>query len=131
MAGGQSRGLKMSDKTEADIRDRAVAIEHDPERAPVPRITAVGFGANAEQIVDLAHRNGVKVREDADLAEILSAFEVDSLVPLDAIRAVAEILSYLYRADGSLDEHRAELDAMKEITAPDNLADPETGDSGQ
>ncbi len=38
------------------------------------------------------------MRTDADLAEILAAVEVDSEVPLQALAAVAEILSYVYRA---------------------------------
>ncbi len=38
------------------------------------------------------------MRTDPDLAEILRAVEVDSEVPLEALAAVAEILSYIYRA---------------------------------
>jgi flagellar biosynthesis protein len=78
---------------------RAVAISA-PDPASEPRITAVGRGEFAEKLLELAFKHGVKVREDAELAEILSAFEVDSLVPTEALEAVAEILSYLYRLDG-------------------------------
>ena len=78
---------------------RAVAISA-PDPGSDPRITAVGKGAFAEKLLELAFKHGVKVREDAELAEILSAFEVDSLVPTEALEAVAEILSYLYRLDG-------------------------------
>ena len=39
------------------------------------------------------------VREDADLAQILAAVELDAEVPIDALAAVAEILSYVYRAN--------------------------------
>lgn len=78
---------------------RAVAISA-PEPGSDPRITAVGKGAFAEKLLELAFEHGIKVREDAELAEILSAFEVDSLVPTEALEAVAEILSYLYRLDG-------------------------------
>ncbi len=41
----------------------------------------------------------MRVRADADLAEILAAVEVDSEIPLQALAAVAEILSYVYRAN--------------------------------
>lgn len=64
-----------------------------------PRITAKGRGAVAEQILNIAFERGVKVRTDADLAEILAAVEVDCEVPLEALAAVAEILSYVYRAN--------------------------------
>lgn len=63
----------------------------------MPRIAASGRGAVAEQIIALAFERGIPVREDADLAEILSTVNVDSEIPIDALAAVAEILSYLYR----------------------------------
>nr|WP_247894327.1 EscU/YscU/HrcU family type III secretion system export apparatus switch protein [Azospirillum sp. B510] len=68
----------------------------------LPRIVATGKGTVAEQILELAFANGVKVREDADLVEILSAIEVDSDIPVEAIAAVAEILAHVYRANGTL-----------------------------
>ena len=64
-----------------------------------PRITATGKGAVAEQILEIAFASGVKVREDADLAEVLGALDVDSIVPTEALATVAEILSYVYRAN--------------------------------
>ena len=78
---------------------KAVAIAA-PDPSSEPKITAIGKGEFAEKLLELAFKHGVKVREDAALAEILSAFEVDSLVPTEALEAVAEILSYLYRLDG-------------------------------
>ena len=65
-----------------------------------PKIVASGRGAVAEQILQLAFANGVKVREDADLAEVLSHLELESPIPLEAYAAVAEILAYVYRANG-------------------------------
>ncbi len=70
----------------------------DPARAP--KVIAAGRGSVAEQILALAFANGIKVREDADLAELLSAVDIDSEIPLEAFTAVAEILSYVYRANG-------------------------------
>lgn len=64
-----------------------------------PRIVAKGHGAVAEQILQLAFATGVKVREDANLTEILEAIEIDTEVPLHALAAVAEILTYVYRAN--------------------------------
>ena len=77
---------------------RAVALEYERGKDDAPRITATGRGHVAEQILNIAFANGVKVREDAALTEILEALEVDSLIPLEAYAAVAEILSYVYRA---------------------------------
>ncbi|MCB1556419.1 MAG: hypothetical protein KDJ15_03805, partial [Alphaproteobacteria bacterium] len=41
-----------------------------------------------------------KVREDSALAEMLATIELDSPIPSEAFMAVAEILSYVYRANG-------------------------------
>jgi flagellar biosynthesis protein len=80
----------------------AIALRYDAGRDPAPRIVAKGHGAEAEDILRVAFANDVKVREDADLAELLHAVDLDSLIPLEAFTAVAEILSYLYRLNGGL-----------------------------
>lgn len=78
----------------------AVALSYRPKQADdAPKVVASGRGRMAEQILDLAFASGVKVREDADLAEILAAVDVDSMIPLEAFMAVAEILAYVYRAN--------------------------------
>jgi flagellar biosynthesis protein len=64
-----------------------------------PRVVATGRGAVAEQILAIAFEKGVPVREDSDLAQILAAVELDAEIPIDALAAVAEILSYVYRAN--------------------------------
>lgn len=78
----------------------AIAVE-EAKGTGSPRVTASGRGALAEQILEIAFARGVKVREDADLAEILAAIEVDSEIPVEALAAVAEILSYVYRANAA------------------------------
>lgn len=78
-------------------RSVAVALQRDASAAQRPRVVAKGHGAIAEQILQIAFERDIKVRNDADLAEILGAVELDSEVPLEALAAVAEILSYLYR----------------------------------
>ena len=68
-------------------------------RPKTPRVAATGRGPVAEQILAIAFEKGVPVREDADLAQILAAVELDAEIPIDALAAVAEILSYVYRAN--------------------------------
>ena len=77
----------------------AVALKHERESKAVPTIVASGRGAIAEQILQLAFANDVKVREDAALVEILAQLDVDSPIPLEAYAAVAEILAYVYKAN--------------------------------
>jgi len=88
----------------------AVALSHDKGTTKAPVVTATGRGAVAEQILEIAFKNNIKVREDADLAQILSEVDVDTPIPLEAFAAVSEILSYLYRAQNK-DEARPEFEA--------------------
>lgn len=83
-------------------RPVAVALAWDANKDELPRILASGHGTVAAQILELAFANGVKVREDGDLAQMLAALELDSEIPLEAIVAVAEILAHVYRANGTL-----------------------------
>ena len=72
-------------------------------RASATRVSATGRGAVAEQIIAIALDHGVKLREDADLAEVLAALDVDSPISLGALSTVAGILTYVYRAKGHAD----------------------------
>ena len=78
---------------------KAVALQYDKEHDDAPRVVASGKGVVADQILSLAFAHGVKVREDADLVNILSEIDVDSVIPLEAFTAVAEILNYVYQAN--------------------------------
>lgn len=84
--------------TAGSRRDAAVALAHDRGSEALPKIVASGYGAVAQQILEIAFARGIKVREDADLVEVLAAVEVESEIPLAAFAAVAEILSHVYRA---------------------------------
>jgi flagellar biosynthesis protein len=79
-------------------RQVAVALRYEKGEDPAPRVVASGRGFVAEEILRLAFEKGVKVREDAELAEILDAVEVGEIIPYPAFAAVAEILAYIYRA---------------------------------
>lgn len=80
---------------------KAVALGYEPEADARPKVVASGRGALAEQILRVAFANDIRVREDADLVEVLAAVDMDSEVPLEALAAVAEILAYVYRANGA------------------------------
>ncbi|HLO78140.1 MAG TPA: EscU/YscU/HrcU family type III secretion system export apparatus switch protein [Magnetospirillum sp.] len=98
-AAGRAAGQAGAGARRGDGRQVAVALQYDPDRADAPRVTASGKGQLAEQILNLAFANGVKVRTDPDLAQVLAAVEVDTVIPIEAFAAVAEILAYVYRAN--------------------------------
>lgn len=77
----------------------AVALGYDGAAGSLPKIVASGRGVLAEQILELAFQNNVKVREDADLVSILATLDIDSDIPSGAVIAVAEILARVYAAN--------------------------------
>jgi flagellar biosynthesis protein len=83
------------------LPDRPVAVALSDTRRldDLPQVSAAGRGKIAEQIVQIALDHGVKVREDGPLAQMLVAVELDTPIPSEAFLAVAEILSYVYRAN--------------------------------
>lgn len=87
---------------EESRRAAAVALKkYGIDESVIPKVVAAGYGKLAEQIVELAFQNGVKVREDRALAEILAAIEMDSEIPSEALVAVAEVLAYVYKLNGT------------------------------
>ena len=85
--------------SDADSR-LAVALQYSRQNDPAPRVVAKGEGAIAETILMLAREHGIAIREDADLAQLLSTVELEAQIPVEAFVAVAEILSYIYRTKG-------------------------------
>lgn len=84
----------------------AVAVEGKKDGTDSPgKIIASGRGKLAEEILALAFSKGVKVREDADLAELLVKLDLDTPIPTEAILAVAEILAKVYEANGRAAPH--------------------------
>ena len=94
-------------------RQTAVAVKDRTAERKVPQVVASGRGEIAEKILQLAFENDIKVTEDAPLAEMLAAVELDSPIPSEAFMALAEILYYVYRANGEPNPFNAVLrDAM-------------------
>ena len=79
------------------MADRKDEIGAKHTRWSRPDSTAGGQGTRTP--IAIAFEKGVPVREDSDLAQILAAVELDAEIPIDALAAVAEILSYVYRAN--------------------------------
>jgi flagellar biosynthesis protein len=88
-------------------RSTAVAIKDGAHDEAIPIVKAAARGALADKILEIAQQNDIKIREDADLAELLAELELESPIPTEALMAVAEILSYVYRANGQPDPFNA------------------------
>ena len=85
--------------SEAPKPTLAIALRHDPgDDAPV--VVASGRGAIGQQIIDLARRHGVPLDRNPALAEALSTIELDTEIPEQLFKAVAEVLGFILRASG-------------------------------
>ena len=78
-------------------RGVAIALAYERERDDAPRVVAKGQDHVAEAILEVARAHGVPIKKDAPLASLLAAVELDSVIPVEAYVAVAQILSVLYR----------------------------------
>jgi flagellar biosynthesis protein len=81
---------------------RAAAIKYDQAKNMAPRVVAKGKGRIAEQIIQVARENDVPLHDDPNLANVLEAMELESEIPADLYRAVAEVLVFIYRLNGRL-----------------------------
>lgn len=106
--------LKPSNIKEKPKRQTAVALQESEKTGHAPTIAASGRGKIAEQILQLAFENGISVREDSALAEMLAKIDLDSPIPSESFMAVAEILSYIYQANGQPNPFDVSLDEADE-----------------
>jgi flagellar biosynthesis protein len=81
---------------------QAVALRYDRERDNAPRVVAKGQGPVAQNIIALAREHGVPLHEDPNLVATLNALDLDTEVPPELYRAVAEVLVFIYRLNAKL-----------------------------
>ena len=82
-----------------DRNKMAAALTYERGKDEAPRLAAKGKGMVAEQIIEMAKKHGITVREDPDLVQLLMKLDLDMPIPLEAYAAVAEILAYVYKAN--------------------------------
>jgi len=79
---------------------KAAAINYDQAQSMAPKVVAKGKGHIADQIIQVARENDVPLHEDRNLANILEAMELETEIPAELYRAVAEVLVFIYRLNG-------------------------------
>lgn len=79
----------------------AVALKYDTAKMDAPTMVAKGVDAVAEKIKQVAKENNVPIVENAVLARALhSSMEIDQTIPRDQYKAVAEVISYVFKLKG-------------------------------
>lgn len=96
---------QMKSDTEQPVT-KAVAVKK-MEGVETPVLTAKGEGELAERLLEIAFAEGIKVRQDKDLTELLSSFDVESPVPLEALHAVSLILERVYQENQKLKDRES------------------------
>ncbi len=76
---------------------KAVALGYDMQTQNAPKVLATGKGETAQKIITLAKENGIAIKEDKDLVEILSKLDLGDEVPPNMYKVVAEIFSFIYQ----------------------------------
>jgi len=87
-------------------RDKAVAVRYTEKTDNAPRVVAKGSGSIAKAIREKAEKAGIPIHRDDALVELLAQIDIDREIPARLYSAIAEILSWIYRA-GS--ENREEM----------------------
>ena len=91
----------MSDQEKPTPPRKAVAARYDMHRDQVPRVVAKGERLVAEQIIERAREHGIQLYEDPDLVAVLSKIDIDTEIPENLFRAVAEVLAFVYRVNAT------------------------------
>jgi flagellar biosynthetic protein FlhB len=79
----------------------AVALKYDTETMAAPTVVAKGADAVALRIREVANENDVPIVENPPLARALfSGVELDQQIPEAHYKAVAQVISYVYRLKG-------------------------------
>ncbi|WP_040948649.1 EscU/YscU/HrcU family type III secretion system export apparatus switch protein [Gorillibacterium massiliense] len=78
---------------------QAVALRYSPDQMQAPILAAKGKGVVADEIISKAKEYGIPIQEDPSLVEVLGQLELEREIPPELYQLVAEILSFVYRAD--------------------------------
>lgn len=80
---------------------KAVAVKGDLDNNKA-KVVSSGSGDLANEIVRIAKEYNIAIKQDKDLAEVLSTLDVYDNIPDDMYEAVAEILQELYKINKNL-----------------------------
>ena len=102
----QTRMMQQVPQADVVIRNPthvAVALRYRPEQDNAPVVLAMGLDELALRIVQVAEENQISVVENVAVARALYASaELNREIPPELYGAVADVLVYLYRMNGTL-----------------------------
>ena len=75
---------------------KATALKYDDKKDNAPKAMAQGSGEVANNIIKIAEQNGIPIKKDEDLVNMLSQIELNQEIPVELYKAVSEIFSFIY-----------------------------------
>jgi len=81
----------------------AIALKYDPEQMDAPVCVAKGTDEVALRIREVANENKVSIVENKPLARAMyDNVEIGTMIPEEHFKAVAEIISYVFKLKGKM-----------------------------
>ncbi len=104
----RARKRMMAEVPKADVvitnpTHYAVALRYDNANMAAPKVVAKGVDFVAKTIRELAEKHGVMMVRNPPLARALyDAVDLDAEIPAQHYKAVADVISYVYKLKGRL-----------------------------
>jgi len=81
----------------------SIALKYNPEESPAPIVIAKGIDEVALRIREVAKENNIVLYENRPLARALyDVVEIDEMIPTEHFKAVAEVISYVFKLKGKM-----------------------------
>lgn len=81
----------------------SIALKYNPDEMPAPIVVAKGVDAVALRIREIAKEHNIVLYENKPLARALyDVVEIDQMIPTEHFKAVAEVISYVFKLKGKL-----------------------------
>ncbi len=81
----------------------SIALKYNSEDSPAPIVIAKGIDEVALRIREIAKENNIVLYENKPLARALyDIVEIDEMIPTEYFKAVAEVISYVFKLKGKI-----------------------------
>ena len=104
----------------------AIALKYDMDSMPAPILVGKGMDSLAMRIREIAEDNDIPIVENPPLARALYAgVEIDEEIPAEHYHAVAEVIGYVFRLKGKMNNVGQAAEDQAERLYPENISQRE------
>ncbi|MEA3512115.1 MAG: EscU/YscU/HrcU family type III secretion system export apparatus switch protein [Campylobacterota bacterium] len=75
---------------------KATALKYNIKKDNAPKVMAQGKRETAKSIIKIANENGIPIKKDEDLVNILSQLELNQEIPEELYKSVSEVFKFIY-----------------------------------